>query len=159
MTFKTFTKTIDLGDGKPIIIETGKMAKQADASVIVKCGDTVLLCTVVSAKEAKEGQSFFPLTVEYREKFSAAGRIPGSFLRREARISDDEVLTCRIVDRAIRPLFPDNYLFETQVLVSVISYDEHKLPEALAGALPRDGRGDPHSIGGRSQITTAFLSR
>ena len=89
MTFKTFTKTIDLGDDKPIIIETGKMAKQADGAVTVTCGNTVLLCTVVSAKEVREGQSWFPLTVEYREKFSAAGRIPGSFQRREARISDE----------------------------------------------------------------------
>ncbi|MCP4124222.1 MAG: polyribonucleotide nucleotidyltransferase [Bacteroidetes bacterium] len=133
MTFNTFTKTIDLGDGKPIIIETGKMAKQADGAVTIKCGDTMLLCTVVSAHEAREGQSFFPLSVDYREKFSAAGRIPGSFMRREARITDDEILTCRLVDRAIRPLFPDGYMFETQVLISVISYDEHKLPEALAG--------------------------
>jgi polyribonucleotide nucleotidyltransferase len=133
MQFNTFTKTIDLGDGKPIVIETGKMAKQAHGAVTVQCGDTILLCTVVSATEVKEGQSWFPLTVEYREKFSAAGRIPGSFQRREARISDDEILTCRLIDRAIRPLFPDGYMFDTQVLISVISYDEHKLPEALAG--------------------------
>lgn len=133
MTFNTFAKTIDLGDGKPITIETGKVAKQADGAVTVTCGNTVLLCTVVSSTELREGQSFFPLSVDYREKFSAAGRIPGSFQRREARISDDEILTCRLVDRAIRPLFPDGYMFDTQVLISVISYDEHKLPEALAG--------------------------
>ena len=133
MTFKTFSKTIDLGDGKPITIETGKMAKQAHGSVTVSCGDTVLLCTVVSNYEAMEGQSFFPLTVEYREKFASAGRIPGSFLRREARPSDEEILTCRLVDRAIRPLFPDGYMCETQVLVSVLSYGEDQLPEAMAG--------------------------
>lgn len=133
MTFKTFSKTIDLGDGKPITIETGKMAKQADGSVTVQCGNTILLCTVVSATEAKPGQSFFPLSVDYREQFAAAGRIPGSFQRREARISNDEILTSRIVDRAIRPLFPDGYLNETQLLVTVISYDTEVLPEALAG--------------------------
>ena len=133
MTFNTFSKTIDLGDGKPITIETGKLAKQADGAVTITCGNTVILCTVVSSTSVRPGQDFFPLSVDYREKFAAAGRIPGSFQRREARISDDEILICRLVDRAIRPLFPDGYLFETQVLISVLSYDENVLPEALAG--------------------------
>ncbi|MEZ5007452.1 MAG: polyribonucleotide nucleotidyltransferase [Chitinophagales bacterium] len=133
MKFDIFSKKIDLGDGKVVTIETGKMAKQADGSVTVRCGDTILLCTVVSGTTVKPGQDFFPLSVDYREQFAAAGRIPGSFQRREARISDEEILTSRLVDRAIRPLFPDNYLFETQVLVTVISYDENVLPEAFAG--------------------------
>jgi len=133
LTFNTFSKTIDLGDGKPVTIETGKLAKQADGAVTVRCGNTILLCTVVASPEMKPGQDFFPLSVDYREQFAASGRIPGSFLRREARISNEEILTSRLVDRAIRPLFPDNFLNETQVLVTVISYDENVLPEAYAG--------------------------
>jgi len=95
--------------GKEISVETGKLAKQADGSVVVRMGETMLLATVVSSPEAKEGVDFLPLTVDYREKFSAAGRIPGGFLRREARPSDGEVLVMRLVDRALRPLFPDDY--------------------------------------------------
>jgi polyribonucleotide nucleotidyltransferase len=133
LTFNTFSKTIDLGDGKPVTIETGKLAKQADGAVTVRCGNTIILCTVVAATEAKPGQDFFPLSVDYRETFAASGRIPGSFQRREARISNDEILTSRLIDRAIRPLFPDNFINETQVLVTVISYDENVLPEAYAG--------------------------
>ncbi len=133
MKFDIHSKTIDLGDGKVVTIETGKMAKQADGSVTVRCGNTILLCTVVSGTKLRPGQDFFPLSVDYREQFAAAGRIPGSFQRREARISEDEILTSRLVDRAIRPLFPDGYLFETQVLVTCISYDENVLPEAYAG--------------------------
>ena len=126
-------KTIDMGDGNIITIETGKMARQAHGSIILRCKKAVLLCTVVSNYEAKEGQSFFPLTVEYQEKFASAGRIPGGFLRREGRISNAEVLVSRLIDRAIRPLFPDGYMNETQVLVSQISYDEEVLSDALAG--------------------------
>lgn len=119
--------------GKEISIETGKLAKQADGSVVLQMGNTVLLATVVSAKEAKEGMSFFPLTVDYREKFAAAGRIPGGFLRREGRPTDMEVLIMRLVDRALRPLFNDDYRAETQIMIQLMSYDGEHLPDALAG--------------------------
>ena len=104
--YKAVSKTIDLGDGRTINIETGKLAKQADGSVVVKMGDTMLLATVVSATEAAENVDFMPLSVDYREKYSAAGRFPGGFLKRESRPSDDEILTARLVDRVLRPLFP-----------------------------------------------------
>ena len=128
---KAITKTFDLG-GQQITLETGRFARQAHGSVIVKQGDTMLLCTVVSAYEPKPGQGFFPLTVEYGEKFSAAGRIPGGFLRREGRAGDQEILVCRLVDRAIRPLFPKGYMNETQVIISLISTDGKVMPDALA---------------------------
>ncbi|HKJ43020.1 MAG TPA: polyribonucleotide nucleotidyltransferase [Sunxiuqinia sp.] len=126
-------KTIDLGDGRSITIETGRLAKQADGSVVVKMGDTMLLATVVSAKEAKEDVDFMPVSVDYREKFSAAGRFPGGFLKREARPSDDEILVARLVDRALRPLFPEDYHAETAVMISLISYDENVMADSLAG--------------------------
>ena len=126
-------KTIKLADGREITIETGKLAKQADGSVVVKMGGTMLLATVVSAKEAKEGVDFMPVSVDYREKFSAAGRFPGGFLKREGRPSDDEILTARLVDRAIRPLFPDDYHAETAVMISLISANNEDMPDALAG--------------------------
>jgi polyribonucleotide nucleotidyltransferase len=126
-------KTIDLGDGRQITIETGRLARQADGAVVVKMGDTMLLATVVSAKEAKEDVDFMPVSVDYREKFSAAGRFPGGFLKREARPSDDEILVARLVDRALRPLFPDDYHAETAVMISLISNDENVMPDALAG--------------------------
>ncbi len=126
-------KTFDLGDGRMITLETGKLAKQADGSVVVTFGNTMLLATAVSAPEAKPGVDFMPLTVDYREMFAAAGRIPGSFFRREAKLSDLEVLTSRLVDRALRPLFPDDYHAETQVLVYLISSDKTILPDCLAG--------------------------
>lgn len=126
-------KTIDLGDGRPITIETGRLAKQADGAVVVKMGNTMLLATVVSAKEAKEDVDFMPVSVDYREKFSAAGRFPGGFLKREARPSDDEILVARLVDRALRPLFPDDYHAETAVMISLISYDENVMADSLAG--------------------------
>lgn len=119
--------------GKEITIETGKLAKQADGSVVLQMGNTVLLATVVSAKEAKPGMGFFPLTVDYREKFAAAGRIPGGFLRREGRPSDMEILIMRLVDRALRPLFNDDYRAETQIMIQLMSYDGEHLPDALAG--------------------------
>lgn len=119
--------------GKEITIETGKLAKQADGAVVLQMGNTVLLATVVSAKEAKEGMGFFPLTVDYREKFAAAGRIPGGFLRREGRPSDMEILIMRLVDRALRPLFNDDYRAETQIMIQLMSYDGEHLPDALAG--------------------------
>ncbi len=121
-----------LPDGREVTIETGKLATQADGSVVVKMGNTMLFCSVVSAKEPRPGQPFFPLSVDYQEKFAAAGRIPGNFFRREARLSDYEVLICRLVDRAIRPLFPDNYMNDTQVIINLISGEEDTLPDAFA---------------------------
>ncbi len=126
-------KTIDLGDGRSITIETGKLAKQADGSVVVKMNNTYLLATVVSAKDAAPGTDFMPLSVEYREKFSAIGRFPGGFMKREARPSDNEILVCRLVDRALRPLFPEDYHAETFVTINLISGDKEDLPDALAG--------------------------
>lgn len=126
------TTSFNLPDGREITIETGKLASQAHGSAVIKCGDTMLLAVVVSAKEAREGQDFFPLSVDYQEKFAAAGRIPGNFFRREAKLSDYEVLICRLVDRAIRPLFPDNYMNETQIIINLISGDEETMPDALA---------------------------
>ena len=126
-------KTIELADGRSITIETGKLAKQADGAVVVRMGETMLLATVVSAKEAKEDVDFMPVSVDYREKFSAAGRFPGGFLKREGRPSDDEILIARLVDRAIRPLFPDDYHAETAVMISLISANTEEMPDALAG--------------------------
>ncbi len=126
------TTSFDLPDGRTVTIETGKLATQADGSVVVRMGKTMLFASVVSAKEAKEGQSFFPLSVDYQEKFAAAGRIPGNFFRREAKLSDYEVLICRLVDRAIRPLFPDGYMNETQVIINLISGDADVPPDAFA---------------------------
>ncbi|MDY0104457.1 MAG: polyribonucleotide nucleotidyltransferase [Lentimicrobium sp.] len=126
-------KTFDIGDGRTISIETGRLAKQADGSVVVKMGDTMLLATVVAKKEAAENVDFMPLTVEYREKYAAAGRFPGGFFKREARPSDYEILISRLVDRALRPLFPDNFHAETQVLITLISSDLDILPDAMAG--------------------------
>ncbi|MDD4143968.1 MAG: polyribonucleotide nucleotidyltransferase, partial [Prolixibacteraceae bacterium] len=130
---KILTKTIEMSDGRSITIETGKLAKQADGAVVVRMGDTMLLATVVSAKEPKEDIDFMPLSVDYREKFSAAGRFPGGFLKREGRPSDDEILAARLVDRALRPLFPENYHAETAVMISLVSADTEDLPDALAG--------------------------
>ncbi|GAB4134641.1 MAG: polyribonucleotide nucleotidyltransferase [Bacteroidia bacterium] len=127
------TKTFDIGDGRTITLETGKLAKQADGSVVVKFGNTMLLATVVSAPEAKPGVDFMPLTVDYREMFAAAGRIPGSFFKREAKPSDTEILVSRLVDRAMRPLFPEDYHADTQVLIYLISSDKTILPDCLAG--------------------------
>ncbi len=126
-------KTIDLGDGRVITLETGKLAKQADGAVELRMNNTMLLATVVSAKEAGEGVDFMPLTVEYKEKFSAFGRFPGGFQKREGRASDYEILTSRLVDRVLRPLFPDNYHAETFVNVILFSSDGEDMPDALAG--------------------------
>ena len=126
------TKTIRLEDGREITIETGKLAKQADGSVVVRMGNTMLLATVVSNKEAASGVDFLPLSVDYQEKFASAGRIPGGFLKREGRLSDHEILISRLVDRAIRPMFPDDYHAETQIAISLISADPEALPDALA---------------------------
>ncbi len=127
------TKTFALADGRKITIETGKLAKQADGSVVVRMGDTMLLATVVATQEAREGADFLPLSVDYQEKFASAGKIPGGFLRREGKLSDLEVLTSRLVDRAIRPLFPDDYHADTQVNIFLISADQEVPPVALAG--------------------------
>ena len=126
-------KTIELADGRQITIETGKLAKQADGAVEVRMGDTMLLATVCSAKEANEGVDFMPLTVEYKEKYASIGRYPGGFLKREGRASDYEILTSRLVDRVLRPLFPDNYHAETFVNVTLYSASEEDAPDALAG--------------------------
>ncbi|RZK75954.1 MAG: polyribonucleotide nucleotidyltransferase [Pedobacter sp.] len=126
-------KSFDLGDGRIVEIETGKLAKQADGSVVVKMGDTMLLATVVSTVGAKSGVDFLPLSVDYQEKYAAAGRIPGGFLRREARLSDYEVLISRLVDRALRPMFPEDYHSDTQVMISLISSDKNITPDCLAG--------------------------
>ena len=123
--------SFQLPDGREVTIETGKLATQADGSVVVRMGKTMIFASVVSSHEMREGQSFFPLSVDYQEKFAAAGRIPGNFFRREARLSENEILTCRLVDRAIRPLFPDGYLYDTQVIINLISADEDVMPDAL----------------------------
>ena len=128
-----FVEKIDLGDGRSITIETGRLAKQADGSVVVRMGDTMILATAVSARTSNPGVDFLPLTVDYREKFAAAGRFPGGFFKREARPSDSEVLTMRLVDRVLRPLFPDDYHAETQVMIQLMSHDETVMPDALAG--------------------------
>lgn len=130
---KVTKEIIDLGDGRSISVETGKLAKQADGSVVVRMGDCMLLATAVSARTANPGVDFLPLTVDYREKFSAAGRFPGGFFKREARPSDQEILTMRLVDRCLRPLFPDDYHAETQVMIQLMSFDENVMPDALAG--------------------------
>ena len=132
MSLNVITKTITLADGREITIETGKLAKQADGSVVVRCGGTMLLATVVSAKEAREGVDFMPLSVDYQEKFASAGKIPGGFLKRESRLSDYEILICRLVDRALRPLFPSDYHADTQVMISLISLDKEVLPDCMA---------------------------
>lgn len=132
MSLNIVTKTVKLDDGREIIIETGKLAKQADGAVVVRLGDTMLLATVVSTTEAREGVDFLPLSVDYQEKFAAAGKIPGGFLRREGRLGDHEILISRLVDRALRPLFPDDYHAETQVFIQMISADPQAQPDALA---------------------------
>lgn len=130
---QAITELITLADGREITLETGKLAKQADGSVVVKMGGTMLLATVVASKEAKDGVDFLPLTVDYREKFYAGGKIPGNFFRREARPSDQEILTMRLVDRVLRPLFPEDFHAEVQVMISLISYDGESIPDDLAG--------------------------
>jgi len=129
---KVFREVIDLGDGREISIETGKLAKQAHGSVVVQSGKCMLLCTVVSNYQQSD-VDFLPLTVDYREKFAASGRYPGGFFKREARPSDGEVLTMRLVDRVLRPLFPKDYHAETQVMIQLMSHDDDVMPEAMAG--------------------------
>lgn len=129
---KTFQEVIDLGDGREISIETGKLAKQAHGSVVVRSGNCMLLCTVVSNYKSSD-VDFLPLTVDYREKFAASGRYPGGFFKREARPSNGEILTMRLVDRVLRPLFPKDYHCETQVMIQLMSHDENVMPDAMAG--------------------------
>lgn len=124
--------SFQLANGQTVTLETGKLARQADGAVVVRCGNCMILATVVATQEPKPGQSFFPLTVDYQEKFASAGRIPGSFFKREGRISDSEVLISRLIDRALRPLFPEDYLCEVQVIVTLISSDPEVMPDALA---------------------------
>jgi polyribonucleotide nucleotidyltransferase len=126
------TKTIEMPDGQIITIETGKLAKQADGSVVVRMGNTMLLATVVASQDAKEDVDFLPLSVDYQEKFASAGKIPGGFLKREGRLSDHEILISRLVDRALRPLFPDDFHADTQVMISMISHDDNVMPDSLA---------------------------
>src|SRR6476620_8468470 len=121
-----------LPDGQEVFIETGRLARQADGSVTVRQGNCIILATVVASQEPKEGQDWFPLTVDYNEKFASAGRIPGSFFKREGRLSDYEVLISRLIDRALRPLFPEDYFCDVQVLVSLISSDEEIMHDSLA---------------------------
>ncbi|WP_121355155.1 polyribonucleotide nucleotidyltransferase [Flavisolibacter nicotianae] len=132
MLTQKFSKTFDLGDGREVTIETGRLARQADGAVTVRMGNSILLATVVATREPKEGQDFFPLSVDYMEKMAAAGRIPGSFFKREGRLSESEILISRLIDRALRPLFPEDYLCEVQVIVTLISSDEQILPDAMA---------------------------
>lgn len=132
MLSQPFSVSFDIGGNRIVTIETGKLARQADGAVTVRQGNCVLLATVVANKDPKEGQDFFPLSVDYQEKFAAAGRIPGSFFKREARLNDYEILTSRLIDRALRPLFPEDYLCDVQVLVSLISSDDEVMPDSLA---------------------------
>lgn len=132
MLSQPISKSFDLGEGRIVTIETGKLARQADGAVTVRQGNCILLATVVANKEPREGQDFFPLSVDYQEKFASAGRIPGSFFKREARLNDYEILTSRLVDRALRPLFPEDYFCDVQVLISLVSSDPEIMPDALA---------------------------
>src|SRR6516225_8078703 len=133
MLSQPFSVTFSTGEGLPITIETGKLARQADGAITLRQGNCIILATVVANKEPREGQDFFPLSVDYQEKFASAGRIPGSFFKREARLNDYEVLTSRLIDRALRPLFPEDYFCDVQVLVTLISSDPEIMPDALAG--------------------------
>src|SRR6478672_9486047 len=128
---KYLNESIKLGS-LDLSVETGKVAKQADGSVVIRYGDTMLLVAAVSARTAREGMDFFPLTVEYRENNFAAGRIPGNYFRREGRPSEKEILTCRLIDRPVRPLFADGYRYETQIVASVISADSDNDPDVIA---------------------------
>ena len=131
--YNAVRKIITLADGRQIEIETGKLAKQADGSVVVKQGDTMLLATVVAAKDAKPDTDFMPLQVEYKEKYASCGRYPGGFMKREGRANDSEILVARLIDRALRPLFPADYHAEVYVTVNLISADKDIQPDALAG--------------------------
>ncbi len=124
--------TFDLGGNRQVTLGTGKLARQADGAVTVQQGNCIIMATVVANRDPREGQDFFPLSVDYQEKFASAGRIPGSFFKREARLNDYEILTSRLIDRALRPLFPEDYLCDVQVLISLISSDAEVMPDSLA---------------------------
>src|SRR5690625_3495620 len=132
MTLNPISVSFPLENGLDVKIETGKMARQADGAVTLTCGNCVILATVVASKEPKPGQSFFPLIVDYQEKFASSGKIPGSFFKREGRLNDHEILISRLIDRALRPLFPEGYLCDVQVMVQLISSDKEVMPDALA---------------------------
>src|SRR6476660_10513156 len=132
MLSQKFSKTFSIGDGREVTIETGRLARQADGSVTVTMGNSILLATVVATEEPKPGQEFFPLSVDYMEKFASAGRIPGSFFKREGRLSEYEILISRLIDRALRPLFPEDYFCDVQVMVQLISSDPEVMPDSLA---------------------------
>src|SRR5215211_2277681 len=132
MLSQKFSTKFNIAEGREVTIETGRLARQADGSVTVKCGNSILLATVVATEEPKPGQEFFPLSVDYMEKFASAGRIPGSFFKREGRLSDYEILISRLIDRALRPLFPEDYLCDVQVLVTLVSSDNEVMPDSLA---------------------------
>src|SRR5436190_13988264 len=132
MLTQKFSKKFDIGDGREVTLETGRLARQADGAVTVTMGNCIILATVCATEKPKEGQDFFPLSVDYMEKFASAGRIPGSFFKREARLNDYEILTSRLIDRALRPLFPEDYLCEVQVIVTLISSDAEVMPDSLA---------------------------
>ncbi|WP_373549392.1 polyribonucleotide nucleotidyltransferase [Haliscomenobacter sp.] len=125
------TKSFNLPDGREVIIETGKLATQADGSVVVRCGNTMIFAVATSDREARAGQDFFPLSVDYQEKFASSGRIPGNFFRRETKLSDYEILCSRLVDRAIRPLFPNHYMNDTQIMINLISVEKNEMPDAF----------------------------
>ncbi|MBV8060638.1 MAG: polyribonucleotide nucleotidyltransferase, partial [Alphaproteobacteria bacterium] len=129
--FQVYRKEMQWG-GRTLTLETGRIARQADGAVLATMGGTTVLCTVVAAKKAKEGQDFFPLTVNYQEKAFAAGKIPGSFFKREGKPSEGETLTSRLIDRPIRPLFPEGYLCDTQVIATVLSHDLENNPDIVA---------------------------
>ena len=129
--FKIFRKELDWG-GTPLVLESGKVARQADGAVMVTLGETTVLCTAVAAQQAKPGQDFFPLTVNYQEKAFAAGKIPGGFFKREGRPSENETLVCRLIDRPIRPLFPKSFKCETQVICTVLAHDMENNPDIAA---------------------------
>ena len=129
--FNHFRKELDWG-GRKLVLETGKIARQADGAVVARLGDTIVLCTAVGVKSAKPGQDFFPLTVNYQEKAFAAGKIPGGFFKREGRPSEAEVLNSRLIDRPLRPLFPDNFRNEVQVVATVLSHDLENDPAIVA---------------------------
>ncbi|MBK5283891.1 MAG: polyribonucleotide nucleotidyltransferase, partial [Bacteroidia bacterium] len=130
---KGIKKTFDFGDGRTLTMETGRLAKQADGAVIVRMGDCMLLATVVSSPEPKVGTDYLPLSVDYQEKYAAAGRFPGGFFKREARPSEYEILISRLIDRALRPMFPEDYHADIQVMVTMISADKNIAPDSLAG--------------------------
>ena len=132
MLTQKFSKTFDIGDGREITIETGRLARQADGAVTVKMGNSIILATVCATEKPKEGQDFFPLTCEYQERAYAGGKIPGGYFKREGKATEKETLTSRLIDRPIRPLFPEGFYNEINVIAQVLSYDGENEPDILA---------------------------